>query len=249
VSALRASAAPTATTTPQQKTDATTAPSSTAAAGAPAATASAPSAGATAAPAATAPLSDAALEKTLLTAQELSGWTEGGQTGGGGSGDDEDFAPCGRTDAEEKYKAAHDAEKTYTKGQMGDQLALHNESYVSANQAHLSIEEARKEMKACPTWSQTEDDGSKITISGKEQSFPNIADETAAFRIKFTGTPAEGGGAFKVNGDGLLVVARLGQDLVGVFHMAIAVNREPQLDTAETESIAREAVAKFKRTA
>lgn len=246
VSAPEATAAP--TTKPTKGGAATAAPSSSAApAGAGSRATTAPAGGAaTARPAAAGPpLSEAALEKTLLSDAELRGWTRSSD-GDGGEGD-EDFAPCGKKTEDTRYKPANEAERNYSKGQIGDQLGLHNESYTSANQAHLSIEESKSDIKSCPTWTHTEDDGTKITFTAKQVPFPNLGDETVAFRITFTGTSPQGGPAFKINGDGLVVLVRLGQNIVGVFHMSIALNSEPELDTAETESITRKAVDKFKR--
>ncbi len=244
VSARGPNAAPTTTPT---TADATTAPATTAPTNAPAATA-APSSAATTAPVASAPLSEAALQKTLLTAAELQGWTAGSTSGGGNEGQD-DFEPCGKK-ADTKFAPTHEASADYNQGQLGDQLQLTNESHPSPAHAAANIKEAKDQIKSCPTWSETNDDGSKVTFTAKEAPFPNIADETAAFRIEFVVSGAgTGGQAFEVHGDGLAVGARLGPNIVGVFHMAIGINMHPELDTAETESIAREAVAKFKRTA
>jgi hypothetical protein len=241
VSAPGPSAAPTATAT----TDATAEPATTAPTIAPATTTT-PRGAATAAPVAAAALSEAALQKTLLTADELPGWTAGGPGGGGEDGDD--FKPCGKSN-DPKYPPTHEAMADYNQGQLGDQLQLDNESHPSASHAHLNIQEAKQQIKDCPTWTQTQDDGTKITFTAKPASFANIADETAAFRIEVVFSGTSGGQSYEVHGDGLAVGARVGQNIVGVFHMALGFNTHPELDTAKTGSIARKAVAKFKRTA
>ena len=194
-------------------------------------------------------MSEAALEATLLTAGELRGWNEGGPGSSGGSGGDDEYAPCGKK-ASSKYEPTHDASKEYNQGQIGDQLQLTNESHPSAAHAAANINEAKQQVKDCPTWSETQDDGTKVTFKAEEVSFPNIADETVAIHLEviFSGS-GPGGEPFEVHGDGLAVGARLGQNIVGLVHMALGINTHPQVDRSETESIARKAVAKFKRTA
>jgi hypothetical protein len=137
----------------------------------------------------------------------------------------------------------------YNQRELGDQLQLTNESHPSAGHAHSNIEEAKQQITECPTWTETMDDGTKVTFTAKPATFPNIADETVAFRIEVVFTGTSGGQTYEVHGDGLAVGARVGQNIVGVFHMALGFNTHPELDTAKTESIARKAVARFKRTA
>jgi hypothetical protein len=190
------------------------------------------------------PLSEAALEKTLLTKSDLPGWSGGGPSTDGSAEGEDEFKPCGQS-AEQRYKPVHEATRQFNQGQIGDQLQLGNESYATAANATASIKEAREQIRSCPTWTETQDDGTEVTFTAKEQPFPNIADETVAFRIEVVFK----GEGFEVHGDGLAVGARLGQNIVGVFHMALGINTHPELDTSETGSIARKAVAKFKRTA
>jgi hypothetical protein len=236
---------PTATTTPQAA--ATDAPATAAPTAAPVAT----STPATSAPraAATPPMSESALKVTLLTANDLPGWSEGGPSSGGGDEGDDEFEPCGEK-ASSKYEPTHEASKEYNQGQIGDQLHLTNESHPSAAHAAANIKEAKDQVKKCPTWSETQDDGTKVTFKAEEVPFPNIADETVAIHIEvvFSGS-GPNGEPFEVHGDGLAVGARLGQNIVGLVHMAFGINTHPQVDRSETESIARKAVAKFKRTA
>lgn len=226
-----ATAAPAATSTPRPAP--TTAPVRT----------TAPASTAPAAPPAPAALSEAKLQTALLTVDELPpGWKKAQPGDGGGTGGPE-FEMCGQ-DNEQKHPAAAVADADFENEGAVQFLSLSTESYRSVASVAASFEEARDQVRRCPTWTETDDDRTEYTFHITEMAMPKIADETLGWEIHMDITGPNGE---KAEAKGYAMGARIGQSAVGHFHMALGFMGAPRIERSDSEAILRRAVEKFQR--
>ena len=198
----------------------------------------------TAAPSTSGALSEATLKNTLLTAAELPGWAAYSE---GGDGEEApDFEPCGEK-AEQKHPSLRAAAAEFEKKDTFEFLSLSSESYRSVASAKASMQEARDQIARCPSWTATDDDGTKYTFHVQESSFTKVGDEVLGFAIHMVMESDANGTPFTAEAEGFAVGARIGQNAVGHFHMAIGFGSAPSMDKAETEAILKKAVEKFER--
>jgi hypothetical protein len=98
--------------------------------------------------------------------------------------------------------------------------------------AEKSMEEGRKQLEACRTFEQTDEEGT-LKGSFEDLDFPDLGDDTVAVTIKATV------GEIAVTGD--FVVVRKGNETTTIGNLVIAGT----VDHAVTRSLAEKAVAKL----
>jgi hypothetical protein len=119
-------------------------------------------------------------------------------------------------------------------------------SYASVEEATAAFDQLEQLVESCKEWD-VEEEGTVSRYRLSPTSFPTLTDETLAVRVDgdFT-VPPSGGITRSVDGRVVAdtVMARYQGVIVVIRHFAIGLREAPQLNSAETEPIARRAVDK-----
>lgn len=90
----------------------------------------------------------------------------------------------------------------------------------------------------CATFTDTDDDGEKTSVTVTDGGLPSLGEESVAYRMAASG--GTGDDAYTLSG--YLIAVRVGHSTCTLVHFG-----QPEVDPAETETIARAAVRKLQR--
>jgi hypothetical protein len=189
---------------------------------------------------------EAKLKSALLAVSDLpTGWTAAPAEAEGEGEGDESITPCGQNlDAYEDESGAT-AEASFQKSELGDQLFTGLASFASGEAASASAKKVNDIFTSCGTWSEDDPDGTHYEYRAEPVSFPTLGEETFAFRLTINVTGSSDGTPISAQGAGNVITIRRGANLEVLLHLALGLLGPANLDSAETETIARKADTKL----
>jgi len=123
-------------------------------------------------------------------------------------------------------------------------------SFKSRNEAKSKFKELEARSQRCQSWTE-EDAESSSKYSLAPLSFPNLGDETLAFKMKGEykskpGSDEDFNLELTGSADADIVVIRLGKLFIVIAHQAVSLFEPATVDSKETETISRKAVERAK---
>lgn len=185
-------------------------------------------------------LTEAELQAALLTVQDLpTGYTVGASdeeeedrsTAGGSDECSAKFEALGEADEQD---VSAEAEASFEGPSLGTILEQGLESYEDEDVPQQRFDDVLAVLSECPTFSDTDDAGSKTDYTVSSLSFPKMGDDTIALNIKVATSEFDG----TVN----FVVVRLGRNVMSVAQGGLTAD-VPTLELAVTKGLAKLAAA------
>lgn len=183
---------------------------------------------------------EATLRQALLTIEDLpTGWTTAAEEEGA---TEEEPAPCGIEPTEEETTSV---EEHFQKGELEDQLMVSVSAFDNAGDAEAALQEFRTQLQNCREWEDTDDEGTHFAWALSPLSFPNLGEETVAFRVSADITGNEEGFEITASMVGDMIVVRRVNAVSGVFHFGLGLFGPAEIDSEQTETFARKADEKL----
>jgi hypothetical protein len=187
---------------------------------------------------------EATLRSALLAVGDLpTGWTAAPAETEGEDG--ESLAPCGQNLDVYEDESGATAKASFQKSELGDQLFTGLAGFSSGEAASSSAKKVNDIFTSCGTWSEDDPDGTHYEYRAEPVSFPTLGDETFAFRLTINVTGTSDGIPISAQGAGNVITIRRAANLEVVLHLALGLLGPANLDSAETETIARKADEKL----
>ena len=184
---------------------------------------------------------EAEAKAAVLTTSDLpSGWEVDDSTDDGGDDDDN---PCPAFDKLDEVKPAAEAEASFAKAETGPFVEHTVEIYADEATAQRVMQLADEAVRACNTFTQTDEDLGSVRGTFALGTNPNLGDQSMAAAMNAS---AEG-----VQISGEIVVVRDGRAISVIFNLGMQVQgvRTGRLESALTTELARKAAAKLQAAA
>ncbi|MFS0883631.1 hypothetical protein [Aeromicrobium sp. 179-A 4D2 NHS] len=188
------------------------------------------------------PLTYADIDDALLTVDDLpAGWSvdPDGSDDGDDSKTSSDSPECDllvaamEADDDSGATPVGEGEATFRKSKRGPFL-LQSITSFEGNEAKKSVKAFRTAFETCDSFTETGDDGTKVTFKVSPMAFPSLGDDTVALRLS-----ARSAGIRVV---APLIVVRVDQNLMLLASAGI----KKRLPAEDLETVARTAVTKIK---
>lgn len=184
---------------------------------------------------------EAEAKAAVLTTSDLpAGWEVDDTTDDGGDDDDN---PCPAFDKLDEVKPAAEAEASFARAETGPFVEHTVEIYADEATAQRVMQLADEAVRACNTFTQSDEDLGSVRGSFALGTNPNLGDQSMAAAMTAT---AEG-----VEISGEIVVVRDGRAISVIFNLGMQVEgvRTGRLESALTTELARKAAAKLQAVA